>query len=289
MLVLNLGQGFKPDYIHLILGFTNFNYLVVALYKDIEVHFCRRVCLCVNVMHDDLHIFSFSSQREHELSRKRHIKNFNGGNGYSLVQFHMKTSFSVCVKSCSKRCESINQQYLIHGIQRAACSTMFSERIFIAFQNSDSEMTHESFLRCEYLIKHSRILPGVLHILFVHNISAMMFLYVCSWCYACSGEENRGWIWATLWAKLPGPFPVGQPVARCPEEVRQTWEMFPNSYYVFSYPLWRKINSGWLAGKVRALLYYTWDSFLTSSLFVNGRDELMHNWIDEDLIFLLVF
>jgi len=46
MLVLSLGQGFKPDYIHLILGFTNFNYLVVALYKDIEVHFCRRVFMC---------------------------------------------------------------------------------------------------------------------------------------------------------------------------------------------------------------------------------------------------
>lgn len=163
---------------------------------------------------------------------------------------------SVCAKSHLKRRKSINQQYLIHSIQRAACGTMFSECVkFIAFQTrgkSDSEVTHESFSRCEYLIKPSRILPGGLNILSVHNISAMMFLYVCSWCYACSGEENRGWIWATLWAKLPGPFPVDQPVAGCAKEVRQTWEMFPNSHYVFSYPLWRKINSGWLTGKVRS-------------------------------------
>ncbi len=170
---------------------------------------------------------------------------------------------------------------------------MFSEFVkFISFQTrgkSDSEVTHESFSRCEYFITPCRIHPGGLHILFVHNIiSAMMFLYVFSWCYACSGEENRGWIWATLWAKLPGPFPVDQPVAGCAKEVRQTWEMFPNSHYVLSYPLWRKINSGWLAGKVRSFfLIYNWDSFLASSLFVNGKDKLTLK--DKDLIFLLVF
>lgn len=101
MQVLSLSQGFKPDYIHLILGFTSFNYLVVALCKDIKCFFCRRVCSCVNAMHEDLQIFSFETL--YLLSKN--IENVSGGNVFSLVQFQMKTSlisFSVRVKSVRK-------------------------------------------------------------------------------------------------------------------------------------------------------------------------------------------
>ncbi len=51
--------------------------------------------------HDSSHLFIkniITSQRDHELSRKRHVKNISLGHCYSLVQFHVKTSLiSFCV------------------------------------------------------------------------------------------------------------------------------------------------------------------------------------------------